>query len=266
MGNLIRLEVYKSGRTFSRVQNKRKNNLRGKTSPPRKEGDKSYINYSRGLRKIERFLSPVLLEKNKCLFVTLTTSNIFSVKQLNRCFEKFIAALRRLESCISYIKAIDAHKRDVRYHLHIIFQFPNGIPKVNGRQIHKEWFVKHWKHCSPRNINVKKTRTPYGALDYILNPKEENVIDYEKSTEDTVVVKFGAYTRIITWGKNLVFEQPIEVIECGIEESFDILNSQYDKLKEINGVEPFKRCVYSNWIDTETGEVKRNLMYCHIHP
>ena len=93
---------------------------------------------------------------------------------------------------------------------------------------------------------MKKTRTPYGALDYILNPKEENVVDYAKSTEDTIVVKFGAYARIITCGKNLVFEEPIEVIECGIEESFDILNAQYNKLTEINGVEPFKRCVYSN--------------------
>lgn len=266
MSRLIRLEVFESGRIFSKVQNKRKNNLKGKPSTSRRAENKSFVNYCRGLRKTERFLSSVLLEKNKCLFVTLTTTNIFSEKRLNRCFEKLIAALRRLDSSISYIKAIDAHETDVRYHLHIIFQFPNGIPKVKGKQIHKEWFVKHWKHCSPRNINVKKTRTPYGALDYILNPKEENVVDYAKSTEDTIVVKFGAYARIITCGKNLVFEEPIEVIECGIEESFDILNAQYNKLTEINGVEPFKRCVYSNWIDTETGEVKQNLMYCHIHP
>ena len=57
-------------------------------------------------------------------------------------------------------------------------------------EINKSWFLKHWKWSNSDAIDVKKPYKPYGCLDYLYTLKRKNVIDYKKSTDDKLVVKF----------------------------------------------------------------------------
>lgn len=102
-------------------------------------------------------------------------------------------------------------------------------------------------------------------MGYILNPKKNNVIDIEAGGEDKLFVKFDKYTRIVTFSKNLVYEEPIEIVECEKREVFDLVNHYTDELGRVNGSDIFKRAVYSKWTD-ENGKEHLNLAYCHLHP
>ena len=112
---------------------------------------------------------------------------------------------------------------------------------------------------------MKKAYKPYGWLDYILNPKKENVIDVKVDGENQCYVKFDSYARIVTFSKNLVFEEPVEIFECSKEEIFDLVNYYVEMLGLVNGSGVFKKAVYSKWTD-EKGKEHLNLEYCHIHP
>ncbi len=225
--------------------------------------NQTYYAYRKQLSNKEKRLCGVWLACGYVLAVTLTTKEMMEVSELNKKFKKLIESLRGVDSTTAYIKGVDCFKKGKRYHLHVLLQFPNGIPKVKGKLLGKWWFVKHWPWSDSRSLDVKKAYKPYGWLDYILNPKKDNVIDIEACGEDKLYVKFKKYTRIITFSKNLVFEEPIEVFECEKGEVFDLVNHYIEELGGIDDV--FKKAVYSKWVDEHNKE-RKNLMYCHIHP
>lgn len=96
-----------------------------------------YVNYTRQLRKAERFLLYVHLVKGSTLAVTLTTKEFIKQSDLDKKFGKLVEALRRVDSSTAYIRSIDVAKKDNKFHLHVLFQFPNGIPKYKGRLLGK---------------------------------------------------------------------------------------------------------------------------------
>ena len=255
MDTKFKIELYKKRVFIKGITKKRKVCTTNLKPWINKCANRTYIAYRRQLTKAEKKLSSVLLEVGKVLAVTLTTREEMTTKELNKHFSKLVEALRRVDSSTAFIKVLDAFKRGKRFHLHIVFQFPNGIPKYKGKEINKAWFVKHWKWANASSIDVKRCYKPHGWLEYMLNPKKENVID----------VKVDGYTRIVTFSKNLVFEKPVEVFECSKEEIFDLVNYYVEKLGLVNGSGVFKKAVYSKWTD-EKGKEHLNLEYCHIHP
>ena len=106
-------------------------------------------------------------------------------------------------------------------------------------------------------MDVQKPYKPYGCLDYLYTLKNKNVIDYEKSTDDKLVVKFDKYTRVITSGANLVYVSHDECTDVEYDEEgvMCIINQIVEEFISIHGYEPYVRKHYSKWVDYETGEV-----------
>lgn len=205
-------------------------------------GQQTKISYCRQIRKNEKKLHSLLLDDNKCLYITLTTSDICSEQKLNKRFRSFYRSMKRLANDVEYVKVIDCHEDDRNFHLHIIFQFENGIPKFKGRTIGKNWIYKHWKYSSPKAIDVQYTYNAWGCLDYILNPKLKNALDSEDG-----FVKFKKYTRIVTCSKNLRYEEPIECLTATtFEEIYIVIKNFTNQFKQKYGYIPFKRSFYSN--------------------
>lgn len=259
--------IYRTGRAFfKRVTENVKGNIQNFPYAIQRNENKTFIGYRRELSKSDKKLCGVWLAYGYVLAVTLTTKDVFTESELNKKFNKLVEVLRNgVDSSAAYIKALDAFKKGKHFHLHVLFQFPNGIPRVKGKELGKWWFVKHWKWSAPSALDVQKPYKPYGWLDYMLNPRKDNVIDIENGDKDKLFVKFKKYTRIVTYSKNLIFEEPIEVIECEKTEVFDLVNHYVEEFGGIDGSDVFKRAVYSKWIDEHEKEHK-NLMYCHIHP
>lgn len=275
MKKTLLISKYKDSRCTIQPAKRRKNKIKSKKCthrhgfiPKRSRGSQTYSAYKRQLSKAERKFVNVWLEKNKCLFVTLTTRDKISQSELEVHFKSLLRALRRIDAAISYIKAIDVFKKGKHYHLHVLLQFPNGIPKVEGVEINKSWFLKHWEWSSSETLDVQKPYKPYGCLDYLYTLKKKNVIDYEKSTDNKLVVKFDKYTRVITSGANLVYVSNDECTEVEYDEDgvLSIINEFVEEFTGIHGYKPFVRKHYSKWVDYETGEVFWKFRWCHIHP
>ena len=254
------IKIYNKRLTVLReTEIKSKNIVLSNCSHKRSLGKQTKSSYYRQIRKNEKKFHNLLLEDDKCVFITLTTRDECTEKELNKKFRSFYRSIKRLDNDVEYIKTLDWFKDYKKLHLNILIQFPNGIPNINGKKFGKNWVLEHWKHTSSKTINVQYTHNAWSVLDYMLNPKFENALDEEEN-----FVKFTKYTRIVTCSNNLRYEIPSECFSVKtFEEVSTVVKDFIRQFKEKYGITPFKRSFYANWI--ENNSLCSKLEYCNIH-
>ena len=258
---MYHMDLFNDDRLVTRWEDGNRSFLKPPYIPTNREpGKKTKDGYLKQLRKGERIFSNAKLENDKCMFITLTTRDECSEKEINSHFRSFYRSVKRASDDVEYLKALDSHQKGSRFHLHIIFQFKNGIPLINGKKMDKKWVSKHWKYSSLKAINVQYTYNAWGCLDYIVSPKLKNAL----SSEDGYV-KFSKYTRLITTSRNFRFEEPVKCFEV---ETLDEVKAIIEKYKEVfrekYGYEPFMRTHKAKWI--KNGKQYSKDYYWHLHP
>lgn len=207
--------------------------------------------YAKQLRQWRKKCSKLKLTADKCVFLTLTTQNIYSWEVIKIKFNSFIRSIKRNFGKIYFIRAFESFENEAHYHIHLIIMFENEKPK----NFTKQWVNKHWKHGI---TDFKHTIEPYGILDYITNYKLNNVYYEGKYT------KFPQFVNIITKSRDFPESKAtiIETDAIGVEK---LLSHYNEKCKNETGQDLYCYNDGHYYIDFDTGEYNYCLDNQYFH-
>lgn len=182
--------------------------------------------YVRTIRRKRKELFELNIDKNHCIFLSLTTEKSWAFDRVIDMLKIFIRAIRRTFSDIQYIRAIESYTRGVHFHIHLLIIFNNNIPKA----FNSSWVNKHWEYGI---TDFQKVFDPYGFIDYITLYKDENINHSRKR-----FTKFPKNAKIISSSRNIPKSQFEERI-VDEEELEKIFNHYNNKNIESNNRELF---------------------------
>ena len=197
--------------------------------------------YARQLKQGKKKCANLKLQADKCVFLTLTTKELFCWEQIKVKFNSFIRSVKRNFGKIYFVRAFESFEKEIHYHIHLIIMFENEKP-INFTE---QWVQDHWKHGFS---DFQYVIEPYGILDYITNYKKSNI-----HLEANHFTKFPQFVKIVT--RSLDFPKSNTVIvntnENGVK---DLLKHYNRKCKKQTGQDLFCYNDGHYYIDYDTGE------------
>ncbi len=141
-----------------------------------------------------------------------------------------------------YIRAIESFEDNIHFHIHLILMFKNEIPK----NFTKTWVKKSWKQGF---IDFQIATEPYGVIDYITQPKTENI-----NPDNPTYTKLPQFVQIISNSKDFPISNKHEITtnKQGVCDILDKANK--DSIKE-TGNNLYCFSDKHKFIDRNTGEI-----------
>ena len=207
--------------------------------------------YKRTLRKKRKELFEYKLDPNKCIFLTLTTTQSCLWTEILGKFKVFMRTLRRNFKDVKYIRTIESFGAEQYFHIHTIIIFDKEIPKT----FNKDWIKKHWEGI----FDFQNVVDPYALTEYFTLFKEQNILQ-----ENEYYTKYPEYVKIITNSRNLPisYKKEFEIDKKDLPKFYqkfeDNFKSKYNK-------EPYCFSDGHYYIDQDTGEFNYDLDKEFIH-
>lgn len=197
--------------------------------------------YIKQLKQARKKCANLKLNPNKCVFLTLTTQELFEWADIKVKFDSFIRCAKRTFGKLYYIRVFESSKNETHLHIHLIIMFESEKPK----DFNEQWVINHWKYGI---IDFQRVVEPYGILDYITNYKTNNI-----SNQNSYYTKFPQFVKILT--RSLDFPQAHSItIDTTIKGAYELLEHYNNKNKNKNGNDLFCYNDGHYYIDYETGE------------
>ena len=129
----------------------------------------------------------------------------------------FMLCIKRHFGQYHYIRALESHSNGIHYHVHLIIMFANKLPN----NFNYSWVQKHWKHGF---FDFKQVTEPYGIIDYITQPKKENI-----NPDNPRFTKLPQFVQIISTSSNFPIANKQEIITTkqGASNFIEQINQSY---------------------------------------